>query len=327
MIAFGPIPGAQGGTPFGVVIDNTTHKAIVFNSSTNAVIGATAADTTSGGLEGDCTIVGNKVWFTNFNTQLHSATLSTQSLQGSAVSVVNLGEEVTSIKKRKRTFLITSDGNISGDPGRRLSVVDASTRHQVSTFDTGFPNFAAQRAPDGSILSADQHNVHRLVISKRGKLHETAGHGGFMGLNNFIMPKSGHTAIVLDFVAKKIFSLSLPSLQIIDSVALTNSPVTGAINPAGDIVYVQTNADVVPFSYNTSSGLFGSGPFGAITLTPNDTGFFGIDATAVNPQGTTLYVSSGAAVKTFNATTGALGPAITSADISYPLGICFPGQS
>jgi hypothetical protein len=332
-------PSFASGTPLGMVVD-ASGVATTFNTSTDTVIGSTAAR--PGAAAGSCSIVGNTGLFTNFNNELNLVQLDTGALIGAAVPISTEGEDTTIIRKHKRKFVVVSDGS---DPNVPLSVLavtkgkNAKTHlNEVSTFSqTSTDHDSVQRAPDNSLLTTSFSNnlVYRLKLHASGTLTDTGATLAVGAPVNLLAPKTGKTAIVLGQAPNEIETFAVPSMLPITAISTTDAPTSGVVRSDGLRVYVRTsdgagNSTILAFAYDPNTGaLAAAGGFTPPTFTSNGavTDFnFGMEQLALNPSGTKLYVSAANAIKVYDAGSGTFLHDITDANIVAPTGLCVQGS-
>ncbi len=335
VLAVGTPAHGQGTGAFGVVIDANTKKATVFDTSTDTVVGSSAALGPVGTF-GDCSIVGKFFFATGFDRLLHVGSLKSGAVVGKPIHVGALGEDTAVVKRGHRRFVVVAGSQATDVP---ISVVDASRRRQVAQhFTNGTDNDSLSAGPDGSVLTPSRIHgaVHRFTIKRSGKLSDTPNSLAVVGPVNLVVPPTGRTAIVLGQLPNEAVSFSLPLLLPTDSRTFTDEPNAGVFRPDGLRVYIKTsdhsaNSHILAFNFDPSTGAFSTaGGFSTIAFTSNGTlqDFnYGEDQIGINASGTKLYVSAPNAVKVYDAATGLFLNNITSPNIVAPTGLCFAGTN
>jgi hypothetical protein len=311
----------------GVIVDNATHKAIVFNADSDTIIGSVTLPSQSLG-EGSCTVTLDQkfAFVTDFNSHLWAINLhSPPSLTAAPnpIPISNFGEDTSLSPNGKQ--VVACDGSAF----QVVSVVDVASRQEIGTLATGSPDCnAVDVAQRGSVLvtSFAGANVRRLTIDASGKLTNT---GEVMAAggdpNNVVAAPNSASGVVINRVAANIRSFKVPGLTPVDTRAISGLGISGVFNREGDRFYVRNNAGSVNvFTYDEETGALGAAPLFSIPgIAPAPT-FFGMDQMAIHPDRNKLYVSQPGAVKIFNPRTGAQIGSLVSPDISQPTGICLP---
>lgn len=325
VLALGVAPPAHAADVLGIIMDNSSKKAVVFDATTNSVIGSVSLPT-PGGAVGDCNIVSGLGYGTDFNNKLDVVQLTPPALASgtNTIPISNTGEDVT--WSPVTGMLYVSDGT-NVDP---LSIVNPTSRAQVGTFATGTDNNSVTAVGNSVIATSDNASTVRRFTPKGSTLADT---GESLALtdepNNVVTqqiltkPTDEPTALVITRNAHRLTSFTVPGLHPINTVTLpgTGFGASGVISPDGTRVFVRTATDVVGYRYNLSTGAIGSMLFDVAIPTTNAV-FFGMEQLAVYPDGSKLFVSTANAVNVLNPTTGALITTITNANIVSPDGIC-----
>ena len=309
----------------GMIMDNNTGKAVVFNADADTVTGAV---TIGFGAVGDCSITLDQAFgfATRFNSNVYVIQLSPPALAGgiNPIPISNAGEDTSLSPNGKQ--VVVCDGSGGSFP---VSVVDVASHVQLTTLSTGSPDCnSVDVAKTGSVLvtSPTDDTVRRLTIDGAGSLTNTGEVLAVGGQpNNVVAAPDGGSGVVIDFSPATIKSFKVPGLTPVSTVSISSNGISGAFNNAGTVLYVRDLAHVTAFSYAPGTGAIGGSLF-SIPIASSAPIFFGMDQMALHPNGSKLYVSQPGAVNIYNATTGAPMGSITSAgNISGPTGICLPG--
>jgi hypothetical protein len=312
------------GRSLGMVIDDATDSATVFNADTNTILG-TVQGLGSSSTSGDCSITadGTKGFFTHFDSSVTvvDLTTTTPTLAGAPnpIPIDNPGEDTALSPDGK--FLVVCDGAAFAP----VSVVDVATQTQVSTFDTGADCDSVDVCSDGSVLVTSFNNsrVRRLTLNASGVLTDTGESLFTSGPVNVYCSPTATAGIVLNFFDNSAVSFKIPGLTPVSNRTFSASPVSGAINLAGDRAYFRNFDGIVTgFSFDQTTGTLGAAPLFQVT-TASLTSFFGMEQLAVHPSDASLYVSEPGRVRILDATTGATTGSITGGSMSQATGICF----
>ncbi len=315
------------GTSLGMVVDNATGKATVFNADTNTVLGIVPGLGGLAPVSGDCTITadGRQAFFTHFNSSVTVADLTTTppSLAGGSnpLGIDNPGED-TALSPDQR-FLLVCGGN---QPAA-ISVIDVATQAQVSSFNTGTDCNSIDVCSDRSVLvtSFTANQVRRLALSKSGILTDTGesltGLGGPM---NVYCAPAATSGVVVQLVNRSVLSFKIPGLTAVSTRNIGSNGLSGAINHAGSRLYVRTLTGLVSgFALDQATGVLGAAPLFQVSTAPAAGAFFGIDQLAVHPKDASLYVSQPGSLRILDAATGANRGSIVGSAMSQATGVCF----
>jgi Bacterial Ig domain/PKD domain len=309
----------------GIVVDNTSQQAIVFDATTDIVVGTVALP--AGFDTGDCSITpdGTRGFVSNIPGRAWVIDLITASPSLATGPNPILANPIldTSISP-DGTFLVACDG--AGDVP--VSVIDIATQTQISSYSLGTDCIAVEVLHDSSVLVASMNGtIRRLIMDSAGHLTDTGerlASGGDPN-NVFGAPRST-SGIIVHRAQGDIRSFTLPGLVLVDTRPLTGTfGVSGLIHPAGDRVYVRSNGNsgaIDVFAYNATTGQLSTAPLFSLPLA-NTSAFTGIDQMAITPDGAKLYVSQPNAVVVYDAHTGDLLRSMTHAAIVTPKGVCF----
>jgi hypothetical protein len=307
----------------GVIVDNATHKAVVFNADTDTITGSVTIPGAAT-AEGNCTVTLDQslAFVTDFNSHLWAINLEPPSLAGppNPIPISNFGEDTALSPNGKQ--VVACDGSAL----QPVSVVDVASRTQIGTLATGSDCNSVDVTGSGSVLvtSFSAANVRRVTIDATGKLTNT---GEVMSAggdpNNVVAAPNSASGVVINRTAANIRSFKVPGLTPVDTRSISGFGISGVFNPTGDRFYVRNNGGTVNvFTYNSATGGLSATPLFSISGIAATQTFFGMDQMAIDPTGKKLYVSQPGAVKIFNATTGAPIGSLVSPDISSPIGVC-----
>ncbi len=322
----------------GMVIDNGTKKAVVFNADTDTVIGSVSVGNNNS-FPGDCSIsLDQSVGFaTDLVTpgQLWVIDLSSASLaSGTNPISVSIPTEDTSLSPDGK-FVLVCDGGSLLTSDAYVSVVDVASRTQVSTFNLGTACNSVEVCSNGSVLvtSLANGNVRRLSLSGSGVLTDTGdvlfsgGAGIFSGPNNTVCAPDGASGIVVRRDPREIRSFTVPGLNLVSTRTLTGTAFSGisaVFNLLGNQVYVRSNGgEVDVFNFDSATATLGAAPAFSFSVASAPF-FFGMEQMAIHSNGKKLYVSQPGALNVYDASTGTLLKSITDSAISQPTGVCLP---
>ena len=315
----------------GMIMDNASRRAVVFNADTDTVTGSVLLGPT--GAIGDCSIDSTrKLGFgTDFQRGVWAIDLSSAGLASGTnpipMSLTN-GEDI-SISPDGQHLLVCA-----GDSPAPVSVIDIATRSALSpSFSTGSHCNSVEVANNGSVLvtSSNANNVRRLAMSPTGTLSDTfevMSPVDLLGLPelpaNTVAAPGGASGVVITRTASgsgEVMSFAMPGLTPVHSRQLPGPGVSGVISPAGNRLFVRDPGGVSAFDYNSATGEIGVTPL-FTTLDSVNQLFFGVDQMAIHPNGDKLYVSRPHGVDVYTASTGILLRSITDAAILEPTGVC-----
>jgi hypothetical protein len=319
----------------GMVLDNGTKKAVVFDADADTVIGSVVIGNTNS-FPGDCSISSDQSlgFATDLAQHVWVIDLSSASL-ASGTNVINISNpaEDTSLSPDGKFLLVCDGGSVSG-----VAVVDVASRTQLSTLSLGTDCNSVEVCSNSSVLvtSLSSGNVRRLSLSDSGVLTDTGdvlfsgGTGVFLGPNNAVCAPGGASGFVVRRDPREIRSFTIPGLSLVDTRTLTGtvfSGISGVFSASGDEAYVRSNGGAVDvFSFDPATAALGATPLLSFPIASSNT-FFGMDQMALHPNGAKLYVSQPGALNVYDASTGALLKSITDSAISLPTGVCLPAPS
>jgi hypothetical protein len=312
----------------GMIVDYTSQQAVVFDATTDMVVGTVALP--SGFDTGDCSMTpdGTQGFVGDFAGRVWAIdliTLPPSLASGPNPILVNPTLDASIGLDGK--FLVVCDGTGNAP----ITVLDIATQTKISSFSLGSDCLAVEVLDDGSVLAASSNaSLRRLTLNDAGYLTDTGevlASGG--DPNNVFGAPSSTSGIVVNRSQGNIRSFTIPGLVLVDSRPLTGTfGISGLINPAGDRVYVRSNGPqsnsgtIDVFAYNSTTGQFGPSPLFSLPIAPTLT-FNGMDQMAITPDGAKLYVSQPNAVVVYDAHTGHLLGSITHTAIVTPTGVCF----
>ena len=326
MLAIGVTPPAHAADVLGIVMDNSTKTATVFNATTNSVVGSVGVLSSINGV-GDCNIINGLGFATAFDGKLHVVQLTPPALASgtNSIPIANDGEDVAFSMATGLAY-VSDGGNV-----QPLSVVNPTSRTQVGTFATGGDNNSVTVVGNSVLATSDLAQTVRRFVPKASTLTDT---GESLALtdepNNVITqatptkpPSANTTALVITRNNHLLTSFTVPGLTPVSTVTIpgTGRGSSGVISPDGTKVFVRTTTDVVGYNYNLSTGAIGSMLFDKAIPTTNDI-FFGIEQIALYPDGSKLFVSTANAVNVISAVDGSPITTITNPSIVAPTGIC-----
>ena len=311
----------------GMIVDNATRKAVVFNADTDTVTGSVSL----GGYSstGDCLIDPTRGlgFVTDFQRHVWAINLSPAGLPSAPnpIPIATTGEDIS--LRPNAQHLVVCDG-ASWEP---VSVIDVATRTQIFTFATATGEYcnSVEFASNDSVLvsSSNAGNVRRLYMSPSGTLSDTGEAMSVADPNNTVAAPGGASGVVLTRSSGEVRSFTIPGLMPADTRVL--SPfgiISGVISPAGNQLFVRDNGGAVSaFGYNSATGAMSATPF--VISIASTLSLFGIDQMAIHPKGDKLYVSQPGAVEVFSTSTGALLNRSVDSSISGPTGVCLPSSS
>ncbi len=312
----------------GMVMDNTTNSAIVFDADLDIVLGVVSIP--PGLAIGDCSITGDQTlgFATNFSFLVHVIDVPGGALAPgpNPIPISNPGED-TSISP-DGNFLVLTNGANSVFP---ISVVEIATQMQISTINlSGANHNSVDVCSDGSVLatSFDTHTLYRGTIDGGGIITDTEETLAIPEPNNVSCAPGAQAGVVVSRI-DTISSFTIPGLEVVDTRALSALGLAAVFNPAGDRVYVRTETTVDVFTFDSATGALGTAPLFTIPGVPVTDSFFGMEQIGIHPNGTKLYVPTPAGdgeLLVFDPNTGEYLTTITDLAIVHPTGVCFaPG--
>lgn len=313
------------GSSLGMVVDNATGNATVFNADTNTLLGTVQG---LGGRtnSGDCSITpdGTKGFFTRRNARVTVVDLTTTvpTLAGAPnpIPISNFGSD-TALSPDGKFLVVCEAGGF--DP---MSVIDVATQTQVSTFPAGGDCNSVDICSDGSVLITSVLNktLRRLTLSPSGVLSSTGESVAVGNPNNVYCSPDATSAMVVNVsTGSNVTSFKIPGLTPVSTRTIGSFPVSGAINHAGDRVYIRDFIGLVTsLSFNQKTGVLGATPLFQVSSSLINI-FAGIDQLAVHPSDAFIYVPEPGRIRILNAQTGATAKLISAASLSDPTGVCF----
>ncbi len=290
-------------SPRGMVMDNSTSTAIIFDADADVVLGTVPVP--KGLLAGDCSITSDqKLGFApNSAGQISVIDMSAMTLASgpNVIPIGNSGED-TSISIDGK-FLLVTDGCCGNQP---LSIVDIASRSQVATFRFPADPISVETCSDGSVLvNTFPSSLYRLTLNASGAPSDT---GDLLALDtddmNVSCSPGGQSGVAVN-ISGSIQSFKIPGLVPVDTRSLGAAGISAVFSPAGDRFYVRSVSTVKGFTFDQATGALGASPFLTIPIAAANA-FFGIDQMAIHPNGTKLYVSQGGNLNIYDAMTGSL---------------------
>jgi thrombospondin type 3 repeat protein len=313
----------------GMVMDNDTGRAVLFDADTGLVTGSVALGPHHQGT-GDCLVLGDRgpAFATDFDARVWAldltATPARLAPQPNPIRISNPGEDLALSPDGR--YLVVCDGSGAAP----VSVIDIATQREVATFDLGSDCDSVDVCDDGSVLvsSTIQQVVRRLVLDADGSLADTGESHVFAGtLMNVDCAPGSKSGVAVTYNPGTLHSFAIPGLAEVENRPLGDLvgivAQTVLFNPPGNTVYVRGGSGVAAFAYDKATGQVGAAPLFTFT-TDGITAYFGIDQMAIDPAGGKLYVSSyyPPAVEIHSALDGSLVGTITDPEISRPTGVC-----
>ena len=309
----------------GMIMDNASRRAVVFNADTDTVTGSVLLGPT--GAIGDCSIDSTrKLGFgTDFQRGVWAIDLSSAGLASGTnpipMSLTN-GEDI-SISPDGQHLLVCA-----GDSPAPVSVIDIGTRSELGIFQTGSHCNSVEVASNNSVLvtSSNANNVRRLTLSPTGTLTDTLEVMNLVDQpSNTVAAPGGASGVVITRTSTgsgNVTSFLINGLTPVHSRQLLGLGVSGVISPAGNRLFVRDPGGVSAFDYNSATGEIGVTPLFTMVAPVNEV-FFGMEQMAVHPNGDKLYVSGQRGVDVYSTSTGILLHTITdTAAILEPTGVC-----
>jgi hypothetical protein len=313
------------GTSLGMVVDDLSNSATVFNADTNTILGTVSPLGAAPEGSGDCAITadGRRGFFTNFNSTITVVDLTTtppsQAPAPNPISIGNPGED-TSLSADQR-FLVVCDGSRVAP----ISVIDVATQTVVSEFNSGSDCNSVDVCSDGSVLftSFNTSRARRLTLSASGILTDTGESLALTQQPNNINCSPHAQAGAVELRTTSVTSFRIPGLTPVTTRDLNSLVISGAFNGAGDRAYFRTAAGrVMRFAFDEATGALGAAPIFDVPVAAANT-FFGIDQMALHPSEASLYVSEPGRVQILDAITGAAIGSIPGSSLSQATGVCF----
>jgi hypothetical protein len=310
------------GSSLGMVVDNATGSATVFNADTNEILG-TVPGLGVNTASGDCSITsdGTKAFFTQFDNIVNVVDLTTSppTIAGAPnpIAISNPGEDTT----------LSADGRLlvvcDGSGFAPVSVVDVATQTQISTFDTGNDCNSVDACSDNSVLVTSFNGiVRRLQLSASGTLSDT-GETLFSGSPVNVNCSPGATSGIVVDSSGFMTSFTIPGLAPVSSRNIGGQGLSAAINHAGDRAYFRSaGGPVTGFTFDQATGTLGDDPIFVVSLA-GTIGFFGMEQLAVHPTDAAIYVTQPGFVQILDASTGAIIGSFSGGSMADATGICF----
>ncbi|MFQ5766465.1 MAG: thrombospondin type 3 repeat-containing protein, partial [Acidobacteriota bacterium] len=308
----------------GMVTDDATDKAIVFDADTGQVLGSVPMD--FGQVTVDCSITTDQSlgFVTSLNGLVWVIDLAASPPALAAgpnpISISNKGED-TALTPDSR-FLLVCDG------ARRqpISVVDVASRMEVDTLRLGSDCSSVDVCDDGSVLATSFHKgkVRRLTMDVTGALTDTGGVLASPGSTNVYCAPGSRTGVVLQS-GGLLQSFTLPGMAPAGTRTLAAHPaISGQISTGGDLLATRSSglSGVLElFPFDAAAGAIGSS---LLTLpVPQATAFFGVEQMALGARAERLYVPVPGAVEVVDLASGSVNSAVTHPDIVSPVSVCF----
>lgn len=320
-LACGPM--ALEAQTIGMVVDDFSTMATVFDADTDEILGSVEFD--SGGGEGDCSISrdGTLGFVTNFFGVLAVIDIPTLTLAGgiNPIQISNPGLDTSLGPDGKFMVVCGLDPPVSS--------VEIATRSEIDTFSPpgGGQCISVDVCSDGSVLfTTDVGNaVHRLTLDGNGILSDTGESMPLADLgNNVVCSPSGTSGLAITRSSALLQSFTYPGMTPVDSRALSGLPegLSALINSVGDRAFVQSQGVIDIFSFDQSTAVLGATPLDTIsiaTVPPT----FGTDQVGLHPAGGKLYVSQPGAVDVYDANGNPLTSITDPNNIFEPTGLCF----
>lgn len=301
----------------GLIADNATNSAVVFDPVNDAVNGVVPIPV-NGGVIGDTAISkdGTLGFVANFGNQVYVIDLT------ATPPVLASGTNPIGISNNGEDLAISPDGNFllatGGGGSSAISVVDIAARTEIGAFP--MTSNGVDVCSDNSVLIvADGFNLHRLTIDGSGNLTDT---GEFLGAgtNNVSCVSGALTGVTGDY-SSSVTSFSVPGLSTLDTDNVAASAQAFTLNADRLFIFDCGANQVSAFDYNSSSGAMASVfSFGA-TSQPC---WYGIDTLTAHPDGSKLYVAewgSPGVVNIYNPSNGSHLNSIADPAIVNPTGI------
>ncbi len=330
LVAVVVLSGSLEAQTIGMVADDRTHTVTVFDADSDTVLGSVPLPG-SGIVTGDCSITANQSlgYVTDLRSRVWGIDLTgpTPSLLPAPypIPISNRGQD-TSISPDEQFLVVCS-------AFQPVAVIDIATQTEIGTFSLG-PGVGCNSVDvcsDGSVLVTSLiGTVRRLTIDSAGNLTDTGeALSSSFPLNAYCSPSSNAGVVVNQVGGGSVESFTIPGLASVDVRFTTGvSAHAGAINPAGDRVFVRTASGTVDaFGFNQATGALSATPLFTINVNSSQP-FFGIDQIAVHPNGLKLYIPEVGALGVYDVDpafdSGDLITSIVDGNIIRPTGVCFP---
>lgn len=330
----------------GIVADDATNSVTAFDPLTGAVLGTVSLP--DGPAIGDCLLSrdGRFGFVTDFNSRVWVIDLTgpvpALAAGTNPIPISNPGEDLSLTPDGR--FLVVCDGADRAP----VSVIDLTTRTEVSTLEGEVDSNSVVVCDDGSVLVTSFFllAVERLTIDAAGQLDATGERLDLSAtpINLVCAPGSNVGLVILR--NGSVQSFSIPGLKPLDSVNLSQPEgISGAIDPRGNRVFIRsTNAQgerlsdrlqgglggvvlggaVDVFALDPVTGALGDAPLLTIPVASART-FYGMEQLAL--MGNRLFIPEPSQVRVVDASTGEFLFAITGKAISRPTGIAVPEET
>jgi len=310
----------------GMVVDNATRTATVFDADTNTILG-TVPGLAGWSGSGDCSITpdGKKGFFTSYPSSVTAVDLTTTppTLAGAPnpIGISNPGED-TALEQHGK-FLVICDGSTIAP----VSVIDVATQTQIDSFDTGSYCTSVDVCRGGSVLITTPDSVRRLTLSSSGVLTDTGESLAARDPTNVYCSLNGIAGLVVERAAGRVTSFQTSGMTPL-SFRVLPDVISGALNRADARVYFRASMTSPPytgsvsaFTFDEWTGVLGAVPFFPVEVAPAPS-FRGVDQLAVHPWGASLYIPEPGALRILDAITGAEIGSIASESMSQITGVC-----
>ena len=305
-----------------------TGTVTVFDADTNQVLGTVNIPTATSGL-GDAVVTSDqrRGFVAGFDTQfvyVIDLTTSPPSLAAGTNPITLSHNGLDMALSADDKFLLVAGG---ASPPYPISVVNLATLTEVSKFSTGDYANAIDVCDNGLVLvtSPNLGGVSLFLMDASGSV-VSVGQQLFVGypINVYCAPGS-KSGVLVDGLGI-VQSFALPGLVPVATAPLsTASGQSGAINPAGDRVYIRSDpfhaaGTIDAFVFDSTTGAIGAAPSFTIP-TQGQWQLNGVEQLAISPDGSKLYVAQPAAVDVYDAHNGVLLATIIDPNIVDPAGV------
>lgn len=306
----------------GLVADNNTKSAVVFDATSQQVL---ASIPLSGSTMGDCIIEPTRMlgFVTDFQSRIWVIDLAASPPALAAgtnpIRIANPGEDLALSPDGR--FLLVCDG-INTFP---VSVIDIDQRREVQALHLGVDSCSIDVGPDGTVLvtSFNARIIRRLSLDlQTGVLSGPTGSMAFNQPNNVHIAPTGAWAAALGRTTRQLLTFSTTDLTAMSSRTLPGTGISAAFSSAGDRLWVRSTAPGVVDLYiaDPMTGELGQVPYLTFPVA-NTPAAFGIDQMALHPDETRLYVTEPGMLSIYDAMTGVRVGSITDARLVAPTGV------
>src|SRR5262245_35301264 len=315
----------------GMTADRATDSVVVFDASTDSVLGLIPLDEGNPFCYGDSVITSDlsrgyvvtgfgEVWVVDLTTTPPS--LDTSGVNPFPITNNGLDIAITADDR----FLLVCQGN---EPGR-INVVDTASRTVVGTSSTSSNWVAVDVAADGSVLTSSQSGdrTRRMTLDAAGQL--TFASELFFEANplNVSFVPGAPIGLLVAFLPGRVRSFTVPEMVPIETLTMTlptnELPINALGDPGRGLVYIRTNESLQAFTLDAATGDLRSTPLWNVAL-----GFtiacYGVEELALHPDGSKLYTNVPGGVQVVDPGTGSLITMITHASLPGPTGLCVRG--